>query len=209
LGWDLMSIKERIREKIRGPSLEDLIVDLTVYNREMARTRDNYKKRGEMLYERAKEYLIKGDEYRAKIYGQQYLNADRTAFALDMFVINMENLIFDLRNAVQVEEIGISLGKISKCLDRLKLVKAAGISQILKKVNAQMERMGVKFSVIMDQLKDYNPFNVEPVSDKDLDKLMDKMISEIIAEGTLPETRLSELQRRREALRGYGSQETK
>ncbi|MEM2570041.1 MAG: hypothetical protein QXT67_08935 [Candidatus Bathyarchaeia archaeon] len=204
-----MSIKERIREKIRGPSLEDLIVDLTVYNREMARTRDNYKKRGEMLYERAKEYLIKGDEYRAKIYGQQYLNADRTAFALDMFVINMENLIFDLRNAVQVEEIGISLGKISKCLDRLKLVKAAGISQILKKVNAQMERMGVKFSVIMDQLKDYNPFNVEPVSDKDLDKLMDKMISEIIAEGTLPETRLSELQRRREALRGYGSQETK
>lgn len=209
MGWDLMSIKERIREKIRGPSLEDLIVDLTVYNREMARTRDNYKKRGEMLYERAKEYLIKGDEYRAKIYGQQYLNADRTAFALDMFVINMENLIFDLRNAVQVEEIGISLGKISKCLDRLKLVKAAGISQILKKVNAQMERMGVKFSVIMDQLKDYNPFNVEPVSDKDLDKLMDKMISEIIAEGTLPETRLSELQRRREALRGYGSQETK
>jgi len=207
-----MSIREKIRNKIWGPPLEDLIIDLSMYNKEIARTRDKYKERSKTLYEQAKECLIKGDDHRAKMYAQQHLNTDRTAFALDMFVINMENLIFDLRNAKTVEEIGINLGRISKCLGKLNLLKTRGVSQIIGKVTAQMNKIGLKTGSIMDQLRDYEPFSVEPVSARDLDKLMDKMVSEVIAEGPamgLPEAKLAELQKKREALKGYSPQETK
>jgi hypothetical protein len=207
-----MSIREKIRNKIWGPPLEDLIIDLSMYNKEIARTRDKYRERSKTLYEQAKECLIKGDDHRARMYAQQHLNTDRTAFSLDMFVINMENLIFDLRNAKTVEEIGINLGKISKCLNKLNLLKTRGVSQIIGKVTAQMKRIGLKTGSIMDQLTDYEPFSVEPASARDLDKLMDKMVSEIIAEGPatgLPETKLAELQKKREALKGQGTQETK
>lgn len=207
-----MSIREKIRNKIWGPPLEDLIIDLSMYNKEIARTRDKYKERSKTLYEQAKECLIKGDDHRARMYAQQHLNTDRTAFALDMFVINMENLIFDLRNAKTVEEIGINLGRISKCLGKLNLLKTRGVSQIIGKVTAQMNKIGLKTGSIMDQLRDYEPFSVEPVSARDLDKLMDKMVSEVIAEGPamgLPEAKLAELQKKREALKGYSPQETK
>lgn len=207
-----MSIRERIRNKLFGPPVEDLIVDLSIYNKEIARTRDKYRDRARTLYEQAKECLIKGDDHRARMYAQQHLSADRTAFALDMFVINMDKLIFDLKSAVDVNQMGVALGKISKCLNKLQIAKVGGVSQVLRKVTAQMTKIGVKTENIMDQLKDYEPFSVEPVTSRDLDKLMDKMVTEVIAEGPamgLPETKLAELQKKREALKGYGSEETK
>lgn len=207
-----MSFREKIRNYIWGPPLEDLIIDLKMYNKEISRTRDKYKDQAIKLYGQGKECMIKGDEYRARMYSQQSLNADRTAFSLDMFVVNMENLIFDINNAQSVDNIGLSLGKISKSLDKLNLLKTQGVSKIMGRVSKQMGKIGLKTGQIFDQLKDYDPFNIEPTSAKDVDKVMDRMVSEIIAEGPaagLPETKLSELQRKRQSIKSHDSEENK
>ncbi|MCW4006385.1 MAG: hypothetical protein NWF04_07315 [Candidatus Bathyarchaeota archaeon] len=207
-----MPITEKFRNFIWGQPLEDLVIDLKMYSKEIARTRDKYKQRASTLYDQAKDCIVKGDDYRAKMYAQQHLSADRTAFSLDMFVINMENLIFDLSNAQSVENIGLSLGKISKSLDKLNLLKTRGVGQVMGKVGQQMEKIGFKTGQIFDQLKDYEPFSVEPTTGKDLDKVMDKMVSEVIAEGPasgLPEAKLSELQQRRQSLKGQSAEDTK
>lgn len=207
-----MPMGEKIRNFVKGPPLEDLVIDLKMYNKEIARTRDQYKNRSTAMYDQAKECLIKGDDHRAKMYAQQYLSCDKTAFSLDMFVINMDNLIFDLNNAQSVENIGLSLGKISKCLDKLNLLKTRGVGKVMGRVSSQMEKIGFKTGQIFDQLKDYEPFSVEPSSAKDLDKIMDKMTSEVIAEGPasgLPEAKLSELQAKRQGVKGSSAESTK
>lgn len=207
-----MPIRDSLRERMFGPSLDDLTISLQMYNKEIAMTRDRYKQRAEATYDQAKEYLVKGDDNRAKMYAQQHLSCDRAAFSLDMFVIKMDGLVFDLKNAENVELIGLTLGKVSKCLDKLNILKTKNVSKIMAKVNQQMGRIGLGTSRIMDQLQSYDPFSVEPVSSKDLDKLMGKMVDEVIAEGPatgLPEAKLSELQGKREALKGRSSGETK
>jgi hypothetical protein len=207
-----MPIKEKIKNRLFGPPLEDLVIDLKMYNKEIARTRDRYKAQATTQYDQAKECLVKGDEHRAKMYAEQHLKLDRTAFSLDMFVINMDNLIFDLTNAQSVENIGLSLGKISKSLDKLNLLKQHGVGKVMGRVGQQMDKIGFKTGQMFDQLKDYEPFSVEPASAKDLDKVMDKMVSEVIAEGPaagLPETKLSEMQQKRQAIKGKGSEESR
>ncbi len=207
-----MPIGQKIKNFVKGPPLEDLVIDLRMYNKEIARTRDQYKTRATSMYDQAKECIVKGDDHRAKMYAQQYMSCDRTAFSLDMFVINMDNLIFDLKNAQSIDNISLNLGKISKCLDRLNLLKQKGVGKVMGKVGAQMEKIGMKTSDIFDQLKDYEPFNVEPTTAKDLDKVMDKMVSEVIAEGPasgLPEAKLSELQAKRQGVKGASSESSK
>lgn len=207
-----MSIREKVRNRILGPPLEDLIIDLKMYNKEIARTRDKYKARATTCYDQAKDCLIKGDDHRAKMYAQQYLNADKAAFSLDMFVMGMDNLVFDLTNAQTTNEIGISLGKINKSLGKLNLLKTRGVSKIMGKVGHQMEKIGFKTGQIMDQLKDYEPFNAEPTSARDVDNVMDKMVSEVIAEGPatgLPAAKLSEMQQKRQTLKSHSSEETR
>jgi hypothetical protein len=207
-----MPMAEKIRNFVKGPPLEDLVIDLKMYNKEIARTRDQYKNRSTTMYDQAKECIIKGDNHRAKMYAQQYLSCDKTAFSLDMFVINMDNLIFDLKNAQSIDSISLNLGKISKCLDKLNLLKQKGVGKVMGKVGAQMEKIGMKTGDIFEQLSDYEPFNVEPTSAKDLDKVMDKMVSEVIAEGPasgLPEAKLTELQQKRQGIKGAGSESSK
>ena len=207
-----MPILKRFRDMIWGPPLEDLIVDLKMYTKEIARTRNKYRQRAEERYERAKEHIIKGDDYRAKMYAKQHLNSDRTAFALDMFVINMDNHIFDLENAQTVNSIGLVMGKISKGLGKLDLMKTRGVSKVMGKVNRQMQRIGLSTERVFSQLEDYEPFSIEPATDKDLNITLDKMVSEVIAEGPaigLPETRLSELEQKRQAFKTRSSEETK
>jgi len=207
-----MRLGDRIKNFFRGPSLEELIIDLKMYTNEIARTRDRYKQRAKNLYEQAKQCIINGDDARAKMYAKQYLNLDRTAYSLDMFVISMQNLIFDLDNARSTEQIALVLGKISKCLDKLNILKTRGVSKILGRVTRQMGKIGISMQQITNQLTDYEPFNIEPVTSTDLDKVMDKMVSEVIAEGSamgLPETKIAELERKRQAFKSFGKEESK
>ena len=207
-----MSLRDRIKNYIWGPPLEDLIVDLRIYDKEIARTRDSYRQRAETVYEQAKKNVIDGDDRRAKMYVKQYLKLDKTAYSLDLFVINMENLIFELNNAQSVDNITLVLGKISKSLDKLNILKTRGVSKILGRVTRQMAKITSSTGRIMEQLSDYEPFSIEPTSESDVDKVMDKMVSEVIAEGPamgLPETKIAELQKKRQSFKTSGSEQTK
>jgi len=140
------------------------------------------------------------------------LKLDKTAYSLDLFVINMENLIFELNNAQSVDNITLVLGKISKSLDKLSILKTRGVSKILGRVTRQMTKITGSTQRIMDQLSDYEPFSIEPTSSSDVDKVMDKMVSEVIAEGPamgLPETKIAELQKKRQRFKTSGSEQTK
>ncbi len=193
----------------RRPKLEDLIVDLRMYVKEIDRTKENYQRRSEELYRKARKAAMEGNEHRAKAYLRQHLQCDKTAYALDMFVINMEQLIFDLRNAKGVEAIGMCLGKISKCLDKLKVLRPRGITSVVSKVNKQMEKLGLSMESIFDALKDYEPFRIEPLSEDEVDQAYERLLSEIAVEvPKVPEVeaKIAELERKREELVGKSSE---
>jgi len=193
----------------RRPKLEDLIVDLRMYVKEIDRTKENYQRRSEELYRKARKAAMEGNEHRAKAYLRQHLQCDKTVFALDMFVINMEQLIFDLRNARGVEAIGMCLGKISKCLDKLKVLRPRGITSVMSKVNRQMEKLGLSMESIFDALKDYEPFRIEPLSEDEVDQAYERLLSEIAVEvPKVPEVeaKIAELERKREELVGKSSE---
>ena len=194
----------------RRPKLEDLIVDLRMYVKEIDRTKENYQRRSEELYRKARKAAMEGNEHRARAYLRQHLQCDKTVFALDMFVINMEQLIFDLRNARGVEAIGECLGKISKCLNRLKVLRPRGIASIMAKVNRQMGRMGLSMESIFDAIKDYEPFRVEPLTEEEVDQAYERLLGEIAAEvPKVPEVeaKVAELERKREELVGKSGKE--
>jgi hypothetical protein len=207
-----MSIKERFRNFIWGEPLEDLVIDLKMYSKDIARTRDMYKQRSETLWESSKERLVKGDEARAKMFLQQYQKSDSAAVSLDMFVITMENLVFDLGFVTSVEDMGKVLGKVSKTLGKLNLLQVRGSTRVMDRVNRQMGKIGLNTKRIFDSLKDYEPFNVEEAPPKSLDKLMDKLVSEVIAEGPamgLTDAKVAELQKKRESLKSGGLEDKK
>jgi len=185
----------------KRPKLEDLIVDLSVYVKEIERTKQKYERRAEELYRKAKKAAIEGNEFRAKTYIRQRLQCDKTAFALDMFTINMEQLIFELRNAKGVEAIGQCLGKISRSLDRLKLLNVSGITSIIGKVQSQMERIGLSTESIFNAIKDYEPFRIESLSEDEVDKEYERMLAEIAVEAPKApevERKIEELEKKRE-----------
>lgn len=185
----------------RRPKLEDLIVDLRMYLKMIERVKENYERRSEELYKKAKKAIMEGNEFRAKAYIRQHLKCDKTAFALDMFIINMEQLIFDLRNAQSVEGIGSCLAKISKTLDKLKLLNVSGVGAILNKVNRQMQKIGLSTESIYDVIKDYEPFRIEPLSEDEVDRVYERLVSEVAMEAPKApelEARVAELQKKRE-----------
>jgi len=185
----------------RRLKLEDLIVDLRMYVKEIDRAKENYQRRAEELYRKARKAAMEGNELRAKAYLRQHLECDKTAFALDMFIINMEQLIFDLRNAKGVEAIGKCLGKISKCLGKLKLLDVRGVASVVAKVNRQMEKIGLSVESVFDAIKDYEPFRIEPLTEDEVDRAYDRLLSEIAQEvPKVPEleVKAAELQKKRE-----------
>ena len=194
----------------RRPKLEDLIVDLRMYVKEIDRTRESYQRRSEELYRKARKAAMEGNEFRAKAYLRQHLQCDKTAFALDMFIINMEQLIFDLRNARGVEAIGRCLGKISKSLDKLKVLKVRGVTSVIAKVNRQMEKIGLSTESIFDAIKDYEPFRIEPLSEDEVDRAYDRLLSEIAVEAPkVPEVeaKVAELEKKREEFKAGSKRE--
>ena len=198
-------IMERFKRLLGiGPSLEELIVDLSIYTKQVGRQQKKYAQREDDLKKKAKKEILEGETIKAKMYMKQSLNAKNASASLDMFVISMENLIFDLKNASSINMMGSVMGKISKTLQKLDLLKTSNISKIMGKVNNQMEKAGFNMEQIFDQIKDYDPFTITEFSDVDVDKELEKITDEVIAEVPalgLPASKIEELQKKREDLR--------
>jgi len=180
--------------------LEDLIVDLKIYVKEVERTKRNYERRSEELYRKAKKAAMEGNEYRSKTYLRQYLQCDKSAFALDIFVINMEQLIFELENAKRLDAVGQCLGKVCKNLDRLKILKVSGVASVISKVQRQMERIGVSTEAIFNAIKEYEPFRIESLSENEVADAYERLLAEIAVEAPKApevEAKVAELEKKR------------
>jgi len=195
---------ERVKRWFTGPPLNELIADISIYTRQIGRTRDKFEQRGGSLREKAKQQILEGKTQRARMYMKQHLKAKNTSFSLDMFVISMNDLIFDLKNASNVNQIGPVMGKISKTLQKLDLLKTSGVTQIMSKVNNQMERAGFSMEQIFNGIRDYEPFSISSLTDANVEEELEKLTDEVLAEGPamgLPPSKLDELQKKRDELR--------
>jgi len=195
---------ERLKRFLSGPSLDELIIDISMYTKQISRTQRRFEKRKNELRAKAKQELLNGETSRAKMYMQQSLKAKNSAFSLDMFSLAMEDLVFDLKNASNVNQMAPVMGKISKTLGKLDLLKTSNVSQIMGKVNNQIEKAGFGIEQIYDEIKDYETFSITDLTDSDVERELDILTEEAMAEGPamgLPPSRLSELKKKRDELR--------
>jgi hypothetical protein len=182
------------------PQIDELVLDIKLYNNEIKRVQKSNEKKANEMREKAKEELKRGNEPRVKMYMNQHMKAKSAAFSLDMFTITMEGLIFDLQNASSLQNMGVTMGKINKTLEKLGILKISDVSKMMGQVNRSMSRMGIAMDTVYNSIDNYEPFSVESYSQQDIDKEINLLSEEVLAEtGTLPET-VSDLMEKREKL---------
>ena len=152
------------------------------------------------MREKAKQELKQGNEARVKMYMNQFMKAKSTAFSLDMFTITMEGLVFDLQNANTLQNMGATMGKMNKSLEKLGILNISDVSKMMRQVNRNMGRMGIAMDTVYNSIGDYESFAVDSYSQGDIEKEINLLSEEVVAEtGTLPDT-VSDLEQKREKL---------
>jgi len=190
-------IKDRLFPKA-DPT--EFILEMKMHNNEIKRVQKQNEKKANELRARAKKEMKSGSQARVKLYMNQYMKAKSTAFSLDMFTITMEGLIFDLQNVSSLNNIGLTMGKMNKTLDKLGILNVADVTKTMGQVNKQMARYGIAMDTVYSNLSDYDSFTVESYTEDDINKEVELLSEEVLAEsGVLPE-RVSELMEKREKL---------
>lgn len=193
----LGGIKDRFFSK---PDPTEFILEMKMHNNDIKRVQRQNEKKSNELRAKAKKEMKSGSQARVKLYMNQYMKAKSTAFSLDMFTITIEGLIFDLQNASSLQNIGLTMGKINKTLDKLGVLNISDVSKMMGQVNKQMARYGIAMDTVYSNLSDYDSFSVESYTEDDVTKEMELLSDEVLAEtGTMPE-KLSELMEKREKL---------
>lgn len=190
-------IKDRLFPKA-DPT--EFILEMKMHNNEIKRVQKQNEKKANELRAKAKKEMKSGSQARVKLYMNQYMKAKSTAFSLDMFTITMEGLIFDLQNVSSLNNIGLTMGKMNKTLDKLGILNVADVTKTMSQVNKQMARYGIAMDTVYSNLSDYDSFTVESYTEDDINKEVELLSEEVLAEsGVLPE-RVSELMEKREKL---------
>lgn len=188
-------IKDRLFPK---PDPTEFILEMKMHNNEIKRVQKQNEKKSNELRAKAKQEMKSGSQVRVKLYMNQYMKAKSTAFSLDMFTITMEGLIFDLQNVSSLQNMGLTMGKINKTLDKLGVLNVADVTKTMTQVNKQMARYGIAMDTVYSNLSDYDSFTVESYTEEDINKEVELLSDEVLAEtGILPE-RVSELMEKRE-----------
>jgi hypothetical protein len=196
----LSGIIDRVRGFFRSPQVDELVLDIKMYNTDIKRVQKANEKQANEMREKAKNELKQGNEARVKMYMNQHMKAKSTAFSLDMFTITMEGLIFDLQNANTLQNMGVTMGKMNKSLEKLGILNISDVSQMMRQVNKNMGRMGIAMDTVYNSIGDYEPFAVDSYSQQDIEKEINLLSEEVVAEtGTLPDT-VTELEEKREKL---------
>lgn len=191
------SIKKRLFPK---PDPTEFVLEMKMHNNEIKRVQKQNEKKSNELRAKAKKEMKSGSQERVKLYMNQYMKAKSTAFSLDMFTITMEGLIFDLQNVSSLQNIGLTMGKINKTLNKLGVLNITDVTKTMTQVNKQMARYGIAMDTIYSNLSDYDSFTVESYTEEDTNKEIELLSDEVLAEtGILPE-RVSELMEKREKL---------
>jgi uncharacterized protein with GYD domain len=95
---------------------------------------------------------------------------------------------------------GVTMGKMNKSLERLGILNISDVSKMMRQVNHNMGRMGIAMDTVYNSIGEYEPFSIESYSEQDIEKEINLLSEEVVAEtGTLPET-LTELEEKREKL---------
>ncbi len=90
--------------------------------------------------------------------------------------------------------------KGNKTLDKLGVLNVADVTKTMGQVNKQMARYGIAMDTVYSNLSDYDSFTVESYTEDDINKEVELLSEEVLAEsGVLPE-RVSELMEKREKL---------
>ena len=174
---------------------------MKMHNNEVKRVQKQNEKKSIELRAKAKKEVKSGSQARVKLYMGQYMKAKSTAFSLDMFTITIEGLIFDLQNASSLQNMGHTMGKINKTLEKLGVLNISDVSKMMGQVNKQMARYGIAMDTVYSNLSDYDTFSVESYTEDDVTKEIELLSDEVLAEtGTMPK-KLSELMEKRENLK--------
>jgi len=190
-------IKDRLFSK---PDPTEFIIEMKMHTTQIKKVQKQNEKKSAELRAIAKNEMKSGSQARVKLYMNQYMKAKSTAFSLDMFTITMEGLIFDLQNANSLQNIGFTMGKINKTLDKLGVLNITDVSKTMSQVNKQMARYGIAMDTVYSNLSDYDSFSVESYTEDDINKEIELLSDEVVAEtGTLPE-RVLDLTKKREKL---------
>ena len=196
----MSGIVDRIKGFFRPPQVDEMVLDIKMYNNDIKRVQKANEKQAEEMRRKAKQELKQGNEARVKMYMNQHMKAKSTAFSLDMFTITMEGLIFDLQNANTLQNMGVTMGKMNKSLEKLGILNIADVSKMMRQVNHNMGRMGIAMDTVYNSIGNYEPFSIESYSQQDIEKEINLLSEEVVAEtGTLPDT-VSDLEEKREKL---------
>jgi hypothetical protein len=83
----LSGIIDKIRGFLTPPKVEELVLDIKMYNNDIKRVQRANEKQANQMREKAKQEMKQGNEPRVKMYMNQHMKAKSTAFSLDMFTI--------------------------------------------------------------------------------------------------------------------------
>jgi len=196
----LSGIIDRIKGILNPPKVDELVLDIKMYNTDIKRVQKANEKQAVAMREKAKLELKQGNEARVKMYMNQHMKAKSTAFSLDMFTITMEGLIFDLQNANNLQNMGLTMGKMNKSLEKLGILNISDVSKMMRQVNRNMGRMGIAMDTVYNSIGNYDSFAVDSYSQGDIEKEINLLSEEVVAEtGTLPDT-VVDLEEKREKL---------
>ena len=169
------------------PDLTEFIIEMKMYNNDIRRVAKQNEKQAVDLRTKAKNEVKNGDQARVKLYMNQYMKVKSTSFSLDMFTITMDGLIFDLQNASSLQNIGATMGKINKTLEKLGVLKLSDVTKMMTQVNKQMGRYGIAMDTLYQGMNNYEPFAVESYTEDDINKEIKLLSDEVLAEtDTLP-----------------------
>ena len=171
-----------------------------MHNNQIKRVQKRNQNKSIDLRAKAKEEMKSGSQARVKLYMDQYMKTKSTAFSLDMFTITIDGLIFDLQNTSSLQNMGLTMGKINKSLEKLSVLKVADVTKMMGQVNKQMERYGLAMNTVYGNLADYNSFSVESYTEDDVTKEMELLSEEVLAETVTEPTKLEELIKKRDEL---------
>ena len=151
----MSGIIDRVKGFLRSPSVDELALDIKMYNNDIKRVQKANEKQAAAMRVKAKQELKQGNEARVKMYMNQHMKAKSTAFSLDMFTITMEGLIFDLQNANTLQNMGVTMGKMNKSLEKLGILNISDVSKMMRQVNHNMGRMGIDMDNVYNSIGEY------------------------------------------------------
>ena len=181
--------------------LDDLILDLRLFNNQMKNLQTSYKKRAVQLWSDAKNHQRNENREQVKLLIEQRMGSLDRAFTMEMFSIKMDDFLYQLKNASIISDTAETLGKTKIALEKLKIFDV-DTKTLVNSTFKLMSKLSQETDNIMGRLENYSPYDVRQHTSEQVQKEINLLEVEVATETVPPDAASKEREDRRRSLGG-------